>query len=278
MPPPGLGNMFALGGSIPFSRAWILQAASRFARSTKSDQGIELRLDFLPSNVLEHVFSFLDIEAICCAGQSCPNFLVLCADSAMWFQVCKRHFSPSDPHALQQELGLRSYQAVYAAVSIALRIQGLWRMLQDYPWGNIIAIRYDCGQLIGEKYEAGSIQGRPRLFVLRFGEEERDARLCAAVRVSMHRVEQTVASQPSASMYLVPINRMLLALSAALICTRCAHPPRMTGPAARARRPAPARRATRASARRAMASMVGAVPTCRRSPATPPFSIQTRHR
>jgi hypothetical protein len=111
--------------TIPFTSSWI-QAARVRIPSLETD-GRPERLDYLPSALLEQILSLLPGHMICRAGQSCKTLLFLCAEDSLWRNACRQQFGP---HDRRSELGLRSYNSVYVALSATMQLQGYWQVLR----------------------------------------------------------------------------------------------------------------------------------------------------
>ena len=144
---------------IPFTRGWIRSAYSRISEThQRIHQADVRRIDLLSQNILEQILSFLPVDSICCVSKSCSSLLFVCMDDSFWFQACSRQSVPCCPSVYRDQLGLRSYKAVYVALSAILHLQGHWQILQDYPYGHLIVVRYHQGQVVAEKYtpESGS--------------------------------------------------------------------------------------------------------------------------
>jgi hypothetical protein len=184
--------------SVPFSRKCIQDILAKRQRDTPCTIADIKRLDLLPSNVLEQVLSFLDTTTLFNIGQSCSSLLSILADSSTWYHICKRRWSIPDPQVVLTELELSSYNAMFVALCSILPLQGCWQLLQDYPCGHIILLRYESGRLIAEKYpaaEAGTPS--PRLFAVSMAEQPaRSGGTALHARAAVYDHDAAVSAAP----------------------------------------------------------------------------------
>ena len=154
------------------STAWRLKTSLGARGAPPPDDGVQRAgLPALTSNAIEHILAFLsadEIRLLVCASRSLHS---LCADEGLWAGLCFQRFgvpASSQGSSTLSTYGLPSFSSLFAVLSVFSPLQGVYSTLEDYPYGTVVVVRFEQGELIADSLVPDLSGACARLFAIRF--------------------------------------------------------------------------------------------------------------
>jgi hypothetical protein len=102
------------------------------------------------ATVLSHLGTRPRLAELLQLGAVCRDLRALMCDESIWQALCKSAWSIADADLSSEWPTLSSFRSLYAVLEVWAPRQGFHQLLEAFPWGALLLLRFAGGRFVGE--------------------------------------------------------------------------------------------------------------------------------